>query len=136
MNFPVVHNLWVFIPFTHFESEVITTINVAHSPITLNSWAFIRAFKIICRCLEVNPTIKILFYFYGTKLGPKSGWVTICIMSIRILFIPHNNHYKDMKYRFVRVRGRKGVSIVTKEEDSAYIFPLILEEESPGHKWL
>lgn len=47
---PVIHELWVSIPFTSFEEDFLLTINVVASQITLNVWSMLRYFQIVyCR---------------------------------------------------------------------------------------
>lgn len=114
----------MLIPFTHFESEVLVIINVATSQITPNSWDFIRAFEIICWCIEANPVIHILFSFYGTKKTPKGGWMTLRTLLGRVLFTPYSNHYKTWEDGFVRLNGRNCASKVTIGDENAYFPPL------------
>lgn len=51
-----------------FEAEVSNVIDVSLSHITLNGWSLIREFEVICRRLEVNPTIHMFSPFMAPML--------------------------------------------------------------------
>lgn len=51
LHLPVVCDIWVFIPLSLFQTELLKMLNVAPSHITHNGWSLIRVFGIICRWL-------------------------------------------------------------------------------------
>ncbi|KAI5446842.1 hypothetical protein KIW84_014614 [Lathyrus oleraceus] len=67
----------VLFPFSHFEEEVMRVLNIAPSCQAFNSWNFVREFEIVCRGLEIPPSVGVLFLFYATRHSAKWGWVTL-----------------------------------------------------------
>ncbi|GAU42323.1 hypothetical protein TSUD_25490 [Trifolium subterraneum] len=64
-------NLWL--PFTAFESQILKAMNVAPCQLHPNSWAFVKAFEIVCSNLDLVPTIGIFFCFFQVKnVSPHS----------------------------------------------------------------
>lgn len=56
--------LYLHLPLTIFEKEILTELNFCPTQLHLNSWAFIRAFVILCSHFEISPTLNIFFYFF------------------------------------------------------------------------
>ena len=48
-------------PFTRFERELLTELDIAAAQLHPNSWAFIRAFQIICDHLGLPASVDVLF---------------------------------------------------------------------------
>ncbi|MCH79513.1 hypothetical protein A2U01_0000263 [Trifolium medium] len=46
-------NMWF--PFTSFEDTILRILNIAPSQLHPNSWAFVKAFEIVCMGLEIEP---------------------------------------------------------------------------------
>ncbi|MCI71417.1 zinc finger protein, partial [Trifolium medium] len=46
-------NLWF--PFTSFEDTILRILNIAPSQLHPNSWAFVKAFEIVCLGLDIEP---------------------------------------------------------------------------------
>jgi hypothetical protein len=65
----------VKIPFTPFEMDVLTYLNMAPTQIRPNSWAFIRGFEVLCKSLGLEPSVGVFFCFYGTKDVNKGTWI-------------------------------------------------------------
>jgi len=55
------------LPFSGFERELLTEINVAPAQLHPNSWAFIWAFKILNRYLSLLPSVDIFLHFFEVK---------------------------------------------------------------------
>ncbi|GAU31736.1 hypothetical protein TSUD_146230 [Trifolium subterraneum] len=58
-------NLWL--PFTAFESQILRVMNVDPCQLHPNSWAFMKAFEIVCEYLEIVPTAGIFSCFFQVK---------------------------------------------------------------------
>jgi len=55
------------LPLSIFEKELLTELNVAPAQLHLNSWAFIRAFIILCSQLDISPTVEVFLYLFEAK---------------------------------------------------------------------
>jgi hypothetical protein len=114
----------LFFPFTKFESSILRVLNVDPIQLHPNSWAFIKAFELVCLGLEIHhPSIAVFFSFYQIKnLAPKSP-VYLCSQPNRGLFSLYSSHFKNYKNIFVRIRGREGCQDVMFFEDGKPLFP-------------
>ena len=54
----------VCLPFTEFECAILRSVNVPPSQLHANSWAFVRAFQIVCRALCVVLTVEEFFLLF------------------------------------------------------------------------
>jgi len=52
------------LPFSAFERELLTEINVAPAQLHPNSWAFVNAFDILCGYLSQPPSVDIFLHFF------------------------------------------------------------------------
>ena len=60
------------LPFTRFERELLTKLNIAPSQLHPNSWAFVRAFQILCAHLGLPASVDVfLFLFEAKNLGDR-----------------------------------------------------------------
>jgi len=73
------------LPFTAFERELLTEINIAPAQLHPNSWAFVRAFQILCGYLGVPPSVDVFLHFFEVKKQGKSLWVSFFGVIGRIL---------------------------------------------------
>lgn len=105
-HLPIVQDLKVLTSFIMFEFEVLKHINITPSQMTHNGQAFTKEFEILCRNLEVSPTVGLFLSFYNTKTAIKGSWGILGALSERVLLCPYFNNYENWKDRFVRVRGR------------------------------
>lgn len=72
--------------FLDFEGEILSLMNVAPIQLHPNSWAFLRAFQILCKSLKIEPTVNKFMYFYQLKMGVKVGWASLNAYKFRIFF--------------------------------------------------
>lgn len=79
-------------------------------------------FKIVCWGFEVPFTVRMFFSFYATR-SSKGDWVTLYSLLGKALFKPYSNHYKNLRDKFVREKGRQGSHVVV-EKDGDPLFPL------------
>ncbi|RDY08899.1 hypothetical protein CR513_06812, partial [Mucuna pruriens] len=68
---PVFSKLGLKLPFTSFEQTILRAINVAPTQLHPNSWAFIRAFELLCEDLGRAPSLGVFFWFFRVKKTPK-----------------------------------------------------------------
>ena len=54
-------------PFPSFERALLTKINVAPAQLHPNSWAFVRAFSILCHHFGHLPSVDVFLYFFEVK---------------------------------------------------------------------
>jgi len=91
------------LPFTTFERELLTKVNVAPAQLHPNGWAFVRAFQILCGYLGIPPLMDVFLHFFEVKKQGKSLWVSFSGVASRILFTLFKNSFKGWKGNFFRV---------------------------------
>ena len=91
------------LPFTTFERELLTEINTAPAQLHHNSWAFARAFEIMCGYLGILPSVDVFLHFFEVKKQGKSLWVSFSGVAGRILLTLFQNSYEGWKGQFFRV---------------------------------
>jgi len=97
----------VRLPFTSFERELLTEINIAPAQLHPNGWAFVRAFQILCGHLGVPRSVDVFLHFFEVKKQGKSLWVSFSGISGRILLTLFQNFFKGWKDLFFRVCANK-----------------------------
>ena len=93
----------VRLPFSRFEKEVLTEINVAPAQLYPNSWAFIKAFDILFGFLGCTPSVDIFFHFFEVKRQRNNLWVTLSNVPGRVLLTPFQNSFTGWKGRFFKI---------------------------------
>jgi len=91
------------LPFSGFERELLTEINVAPAQLHPNNWAFIRAFEILNGYLGLLPSVDIFLHFFEVKKQGKSLWVSFSGVAGRIILTLFQNSYKGWKGKLFRV---------------------------------
>ena len=91
------------LPFFGLERELLTEINVTPAQLHPNSWAFVRAFGILCGYFGQPPSVDIFLYFFEVKKQGKSLWVSFSGIAGRILLTLFQQSYKGWKGKFFRV---------------------------------
>lgn len=69
----VLDNFKIHFPFTDFEADILTTLNIAPVQLRPNGWGFIKAFEFMCEALNINPTLAIFFSFFELKEADKGN---------------------------------------------------------------
>ncbi|RDX81358.1 hypothetical protein CR513_37968, partial [Mucuna pruriens] len=88
------------------------------------SWAFVRAFELLCEDLGKAPTLGVFFWFYTVKKTDKVGWMSLCSRPKRKLFKPFLASYKKFKSRFFKVTpGKSGPNLLVDHAGRSF-FPL------------
>ena len=55
------------VPFTRFERELLTELDIAPAQLHPNSWAFVRAYQIICTHLGLPASVDVFLYLFEAK---------------------------------------------------------------------
>jgi len=91
------------LPFSAFERELLTEINVAPAQLHPNSWAFVRAFGILCGYFGQAPSVDVFLHFFEVKKQGKSLWVSFSSISGRVLLTLYQQTFKGWRGKFSRV---------------------------------
>jgi len=91
------------LPFSGFERELLKEINVAPAQLHPNSWAFFKAFGILCGYFDQPPSVDIFLHFFEVKKQGKSLWVSFSGITGRILLSLFQQSYMGWKGKFFRV---------------------------------
>jgi len=65
------------LPFTFFEKDLLTELNVAPYQLHPNAWAFIRAFEILCNHFGHPPSTEVFLHFFEAKNPGDRSWVSL-----------------------------------------------------------
>ncbi|RDY02256.1 hypothetical protein CR513_14307, partial [Mucuna pruriens] len=106
--------LGIKLPFTHFERAVLQALNMAPTQLHPNSWAFVRAFELLCEDLGKASTLGVFFWFFT----PRSN------RAKRKLLKPFLESYKTFKDRFFRVAPSDPNSRLLTDRSGRSYFPL------------
>ena len=81
-----------------------TELNVGPAQLHPNSWAFARAFAILCCSLGLTPSVDVFLYFFEAKDPGKNLWVSLNSVARRVLLTLFQQSYKGFKRNFFKVR--------------------------------
>jgi len=89
--------LGLILPLTTFECALLEHLNVASYKLHPNSWAMVRAFKILCPLFNIRPSVSVFLFFFQLKLTCKIGWVSLNNVSKKLFEFDSNifRHFKD-----------------------------------------
>jgi len=90
-------------PFTRFERELLTELDIAPAQLHPNNWAFIRAYQIICAYLGHPTSVDMFLYLFEAKNPGDRLWVSLNGIAGRSILSIFQQSYKDWKGKFVRV---------------------------------
>ncbi|CAJ2661442.1 unnamed protein product [Trifolium pratense] len=117
------------LPFNDLEAEIFGRLKVAPSQLHPNSLAFIRAYQILCRYLEVEATVALFFYIFQIqrqRVGDRQGWISLKHQSSKIfrMFVESARGFKE-RYYVVR-------AVTEFAQDSLHMErPVFLEDGTP-----
>jgi len=89
--------------FSWFERELLTEINVTPAQLHPNSWAFVKAFDILCGYFGQPPSVDIFLHFFEVKKQGKSLWVSLSSTTGRVILSLFQQSYKGWKGKFFKV---------------------------------
>ena len=95
----VFQRLRLRLPFTPFERALLTEVNVAPAQLHPKSWAFVRAFAILCHCLG-HTSVDVFLFFFEAKSPSKKLWVSFNDVAGRVLLTLFQQSYKGFKKHF------------------------------------
>ena len=90
-------------PFTRFERELLTELNIAPAQLHPNSWVFVRAFQILCAHLGLPASIDVFLFLFEAKNPGDRPWVSLNGIAGRSILSIFQQSYKDWKGKFVKV---------------------------------
>ena len=90
-------------PFTCFERELLTKLDIAPAQLHPNSWAFVRAYLIICAHLGHPASVDMFLFLFEAKNPGDRLWVSLNGIVGRSILSIFQQSYKDWKGKFVRV---------------------------------
>ena len=70
----VFKTIGVRLPFSWFEKERLTEINVAPAQLYPNSWAFVKAFDVLFGFLGCAPSVDLFLHFFEVKRQRHNLW--------------------------------------------------------------
>ena len=91
-------------PFTRFERELLTELNIAAAQLHPNSWAFVRAFQIMCDHLGLPASVDVFLFLFEAKHPGDRLWVSLNGIAGRSILSIFQQSYEDWKGKFVQVR--------------------------------
>ena len=91
------------LPFTRFERDLLTELNIAPAQLHPNSWVFIRAFQILCAHLLLPASVDVFLFIFEAKNPGDRLWVSLNGIAGRSIFSIFQQSYKDWKGKFVKV---------------------------------
>jgi len=91
------------LPCNSFERELLTELNVAAAQLHPNSWAFIRAFSILCGFFGHVPSVDIFLHSFEAKSPGNNLWVSLSGVTGRAIFTLFQQSYKGFEGKFFRV---------------------------------
>jgi len=95
------------LPFVSFERAFLTEINVAPAQLHPNSWAFVRAFSILCHHFGHLPSVDVFLYFFRAKNPGQKLWVSFNGVVGRVLLTLFQQSYKSFKGKFFKIHYNK-----------------------------
>ena len=91
------------LPFTRFERELLIELNISPAQLHPNSWAFIRAFQILCAHLLLPASVDVFLFLFEAKNPGHRLWVSLNGIAGRSIFSIFQQSYKDWKGKFVKM---------------------------------
>ncbi|KOM31788.1 hypothetical protein LR48_Vigan01g134400 [Vigna angularis] len=97
------YDLYLRLPFTTFQMDVLRTLNVAPSQLHPNSWGYVQAFGVLCRALGIKPTVGLFLYFFRCRPVATKGWVSLISEPGNALLELYLQSYRNFKEKFFKV---------------------------------
>jgi len=91
------------LPFTRFERELLTELNIAPAQLHPNSWAFVRAFQIMCAHLGLPASVDVFLFLFEAKNPGDRLWISLNGIVGRSILSIFQQSYIDWKGKFVKV---------------------------------
>jgi len=91
------------LPLTGFECALLIEVNVAPAQLHPISWAFVRAFGILCNHFSHTPSVDVFLYFFKAKNLGKRLWLSFNGVAGRVLLTLFQQSYKGFRKKFFKV---------------------------------
>ena len=105
--FAIFKRLRLRLPFTFFEKDLLTELNVAPCQLHPNVWAFIRAFEILCNHFGHPPSTDVFLHFFEAKNSGDRSWVSLNGVTGRVILGLYQQSFKDWKGRFYMITSNE-----------------------------
>jgi len=120
--------IWMFnFPFQIFNYEMLGLMNVSHVQLHPNNWAFLRAFQILCKSLNIEPIVNKFMYFYELKMGAKVGWASLNAYTFRKLFRLYSHSWEKFQVKVFPSLSQHRLwtfeGVIFKEDEKTPKFP-------------
>jgi len=105
--FPDFH---VSLPFDNFTMGVLRTLNVAPTKLHPNTWASMKAFRLLCDVLRLHPSPSYFLSYYTSHPANHVLWHSLISQSGNIIFNSFTTSYKNSRRgssRFIFDRRRR-----------------------------
>lgn len=97
------YDMYLRLPFSVFQMDVLKTLNVGPSQLHPNSWGYIQAFAALCQVLAIKLTPAFFLYFYRTRSVAKRGWVSLIFEPGNAFLELYAQSFKIFKDKFFKV---------------------------------
>ncbi|KOM28781.1 hypothetical protein LR48_Vigan583s003200 [Vigna angularis] len=97
------YDLYLRLPFTTFQMDVLRALNVAPSQLHPNSWGYMQAFAVLCRAIGIRPTVGLFLHFFRCRPVEKKGWVSLISEPGNALLELYLQSYRGFKDKFFKV---------------------------------
>ena len=84
-------------PFTRFERELLTELDIAPAQLHPNRWAFVRAYQIICAHLGHPTSVDVFLFLFEAKNSGDRLWVSLNGVAGKSILSISNNPTKTGK---------------------------------------
>ncbi|MED6194187.1 hypothetical protein PIB30_026188 [Stylosanthes scabra] len=101
--------LWMRLPFSDFQQDVMTRCRVSISQLHLNGWGFILAFEKVCLDFGFRPTIRLFFFIYDVHFPPGGyGYISFRARQGRRLFDSYEDSIQEFKWHYFKIQAAPG----------------------------
>ncbi|KOM34658.1 hypothetical protein LR48_Vigan02g080800 [Vigna angularis] len=100
---PLFYDLYIRLPLSAFQMDVLRTLNVAPSQLHPNGWGYVQAFETLCQAVGIRPTVPLFLHFFRCRPVAKKGWVSLISESENALLELYVQSYRGFKNQFLKV---------------------------------
>nr|KYP68866.1 hypothetical protein KK1_022515 [Cajanus cajan] len=96
--------LGVSLPLDDFQMGVLRVLNVAPTQLHPNGWAYMQAFRVLCKYHYIEPSVGLFLHYFCTRPSNKHmKWLSLIRHADRPLMRPYTSSFKGFKGGFVKV---------------------------------
>jgi len=82
---------------------MLRTLNVAPTQLQPNSWAPLRAFRLLVEMFWLKSSPHVFLHFYSSRLAQPVRWLSLVSQAVVALFTPFCSPYKYFKNVFFKI---------------------------------